>query len=107
MAKKKNIRPAGGRPLGDQLRGIIEGRGLTAYAVGKMSGVNTSMVQRFLDGERDLRLESAGRIAEALGLRLVESGSRKGKASMGPAMRPTRAGGDSRDGIGPLPEDIE
>jgi hypothetical protein len=47
------------------------------------------MVQRFLTGERDLRLASVDRIAEALGLRLVETARGKGRtrspAADGPA----------------------
>lgn len=60
--------------LGDQLRAVIESRGLTAYAAGRAAGVDPGVVQRFLTGERDIRLETADRLAAALGLRLVEVG---------------------------------
>jgi transcriptional regulator with XRE-family HTH domain len=60
--------------LSNQLKDIIQSRGLTAYAVGRMAEVDPGVVQRFLTGERDIRLETADRIGAALGLRLVELG---------------------------------
>jgi hypothetical protein len=39
------------------------------------------MVARFVSGERDLRLGTVDRIAAALGLRLVEVGRAKARAS--------------------------
>jgi transcriptional regulator with XRE-family HTH domain len=60
--------------LATRLRDIIRGRRLTAYAVARDAGMDPGMVQRFLTGERDLRLESAAKICTALGLRLVEAG---------------------------------
>lgn len=44
----------------------------TAYVVAKDAGVSVDAVQRFLSGERDLRLETADKIAAALGLRLAK-----------------------------------
>jgi transcriptional regulator with XRE-family HTH domain len=58
--------------LGHQLRAIIASRGLTSYALGQAAAVDPGQISRFLNGTRDLRLETAGRIARALGLRLVE-----------------------------------
>lgn len=55
-----------------QLREIIASRGLTPTELGALSGVDPTVIARFVAGERDLRLETAGRIASALGLRLVE-----------------------------------
>ena len=65
--------------LGTRLREIIRGRGLTAYAVGRDAGIDPGMVQRFLTGQRDLRLGSAAKICATLGLRLVEGGRGRGK----------------------------
>ena len=59
----------GGCALGLAAMGIY---GLTAYAVGRMAGVDPGVVKRFLTGERDIRMETADRLAAALGLRLVE-----------------------------------
>ena len=47
-------------------------RGLTAYAVGQMAGVDPGIVKRWLSGVRDIRLATADKLAVALGLRLVE-----------------------------------
>jgi plasmid maintenance system antidote protein VapI len=57
--------------LASQLRKVIIDSGLTHYAIGKLSGVDTAVIDRFVSGERDIRLETAGRIAEALGCKLV------------------------------------
>ena len=66
--------PAGrtsGLGLGDALKRAITKSGLTHYAIGKLAACNPSQVDRFVSGERDLGLETAGRIAAALGLQLV------------------------------------
>lgn len=72
--------------LSYQLREIIDARGLTAYAAGQLAGVDPGVVSRFLRGQRDIRLETADRLAAALGLRLVELAR---KARPGRAGRPT------------------
>ena len=59
--------------LVDGLRGAIIDSGLTHYAIGKASGVDTAVIDRFVSGERDIRLETAGRIAAALGYKLAKS----------------------------------
>ena len=75
--------------LSCQLREIIESRGLTAYGAAKLAGVDPGVVQRFLTGRRDIRLETADRLAAALGLRLVEVG-RRPRFGPGPPRRPNR-----------------
>ena len=55
------------------LRAEIARRGLTAYAVGKRSGVDTSILQRFLTGERLLSLRSFDKVCNALGMTLRAS----------------------------------
>jgi transcriptional regulator with XRE-family HTH domain len=78
MAKKK----AGKRakkgsestgPISDELRRVIKARGLTAYATAKLSGVSIDPIQHFLNNDRGLTLATVDRLAEALGLRLVET----------------------------------
>jgi DNA-binding phage protein len=66
--------------LSGQLRHVIAARRLTAYAVARDAGVDVRQVQRFLDGQRDLRLATADKLAQALGLRLVEAAGRKAAA---------------------------
>jgi transcriptional regulator with XRE-family HTH domain len=78
---KRRRRPAPATPAGfaDQLRQLITGRNLTAYAVARSAGVAPSVVSRFLSRERGLTLETFDAVAGALGLRLVESGRGKGR----------------------------
>lgn len=64
--------------LSYQLRELVEARGLSAYALGRLADVDPGVVSRFLTGERDIRLETADRLASALQLRLVEL-ARQGK----------------------------
>lgn len=64
--------------LADHLRLVIESRGLSAAEVARLADVDPRSVARFLYDDRDLALSTAGKIAEALGLRLAESpGSRR------------------------------
>lgn len=56
--------------ISDQLKEAIEAHG-TLYRVAKDSGVSYPVVARFLSGERDVRLATAARLAEALGLQLA------------------------------------
>ena len=91
MPKAKPGRPAPGpdkHTLSYQLREFIESRGITAYALGKDAGVDATVIGRFLAGERDLRLGTADRIAQALGLRLVEVAARPARRGRPPKPRP-------------------
>ena len=58
--------------ISEQLREVIHQRGLTAYKVAKDAGLSHTIVQRFLDGDRGLKLDSADKIARTLRLRLTE-----------------------------------
>jgi hypothetical protein len=42
------------------------------YELGKVAGVSADVLSRFTRRERNLRLDSAGKIAHALGLLLTE-----------------------------------
>jgi hypothetical protein len=53
------------------LRAIAES-GLSLYAISKRSGVAAPIIQRFVRRERDIRLETAEKIAEVLGLELTK-----------------------------------
>lgn len=57
--------------INEQLRKAIEKSGESFYALAKRSGVNAVVISRFASKERDLRLETAAKIAAALGLTLV------------------------------------
>jgi DNA-binding phage protein len=60
-----------------QLRDAIEASGMTAYAIAKVSGVDSGILYRFLAGERDLTLDTASRIAAVVGVRFTKP--RKGR----------------------------
>jgi transcriptional regulator with XRE-family HTH domain len=57
--------------ISERIKEEIERRGLTAYALGKMTKLNPGVIQRFLNGERGLTLATADKIADALGLELI------------------------------------
>lgn len=52
------------------LKAAIKASGLTHYAVAKLAEVSPAQIDRFMAGERDLRLATAAAIASALGLGL-------------------------------------
>jgi transcriptional regulator with XRE-family HTH domain len=63
MAKKP-------KPIDATLKDAIKASGLTHYALAKVTGVTAGQLDRFMSGERDLRLNSAAAIAAALGMEL-------------------------------------
>jgi hypothetical protein len=66
--------------IADQLRQAIRESGLTHYRIAKEAGIpKPDPIARFVSGERDLRLESAAKIARALGLELRPISKPKGK----------------------------
>ena len=66
MAKAKTEKAT----LAEQLRAAIADRGLSGGEVARLAGVDRRGVNRFLAGDKDLTLDTAGRITAALGLRL-------------------------------------
>ena len=73
--------PSGPRDLAGQLRDAIAERGVTSYELGKAAQVDPGQITRFMAEERDITLATAGRLATALGLRLVEKAARVGRPS--------------------------
>ena len=61
-------------PLDDQLRFAIAMSGKTQYALAKQIGVVNRVISRFMNYERDIRMETAAKLAEALGLSLQKRG---------------------------------
>jgi plasmid maintenance system antidote protein VapI len=57
--------------LVEQLKSAIANSGLTTYAVAKGAGVPQAVLQRFVNGERDIRLATAAKLAAYLRLRIV------------------------------------
>ena len=64
MAKKKPQRTT----LPDGLRQALRNSGKTSYQLNEETGVNHGVILRFLKGERDIRLETAEKLAAAVGL---------------------------------------
>jgi len=56
--------------LQDVLKAAIRQTGKPLYRIAKESGVSQPIIYRFVSGERDIRLETADKLAAALGLRL-------------------------------------
>jgi carbon storage regulator CsrA len=57
-----------GKSIADSIKQEICERNITAYALGKMTGVSAVTIQRFLTGERGLTLATAEKLARTLGL---------------------------------------
>jgi ribosome-binding protein aMBF1 (putative translation factor) len=59
--------------LSDPLREAIGRSGKSVHQLAKHAKVSAIVLQQFLDGQRDLRLATAERLAQVLGLKLVAS----------------------------------
>jgi hypothetical protein len=64
-------------PLSQQLKAAIESCGQTLYAISQASGVSAPVLQRFMNGERGITLETAGKLAVYLGLSLLPDPAKK------------------------------
>jgi plasmid maintenance system antidote protein VapI len=64
-------RSAGTAPLTKQLQVAIESTGQSLYSIAQASGVAAPVLQRFVNGERGITLETASKIADYLGLALT------------------------------------
>lgn len=64
MSKKQPAR------IDAQLKAAIKASGLTHYAIAKLAECSPSQIDRFMSGERDLKLSTAANLAAALGLML-------------------------------------
>ncbi len=65
----------------DQLRSAIRESGLSVYAIAQSTGIDKSVLSRFIHGTSGLSVTSIDRLCTVLGLRLVseKSASRKRK----------------------------
>jgi transcriptional regulator with XRE-family HTH domain len=54
------------------LKSAIKTSGKTVYRIAQESGVAHPVILRFMSGERDIRLETAEKLADTLGLRLTQ-----------------------------------
>lgn len=62
---------AGNAPLTQQLKAAIEATGDSLYSIAQGSGVAAPVLQRFVNGERGITLDTAGKLAAYLGLALL------------------------------------
>ncbi len=62
---------AGPGSLSDTLRAAIRRSGKSLYQIAKDANVSQIVISRFLSGERDIRMETADRLAEALELKVA------------------------------------
>ncbi|MCY2988047.1 MAG: helix-turn-helix domain-containing protein [Planctomycetota bacterium] len=62
---------AGMVPLAQQLQAALAATGQSLYAIAQASGVAAPVLQRFVNGERGITLETAGKLAAYLGLALL------------------------------------
>src|SRR5262249_28112463 len=58
------------RPPSPALREALRGSDKSIYQIAQQAGVSPIVVSRFLSGERDIRMATADKLAEALGLTL-------------------------------------
>ena len=58
--------------LTNQLLAAIKNSGVTLYRIAKDSGVPYVVLHRFARGERQIKLETADKLADYFGMRLTE-----------------------------------
>jgi plasmid maintenance system antidote protein VapI len=63
--------------MSERLQTAIESDGRTFYRLGKEAGVSPEVISRFVAGERDIRLATASKLADVLGLELSRKKTRK------------------------------
>jgi len=56
--------------LSQGLRTAIQTSGRSVYQISKEANVSQIVISRFLSGERDIRMETADRLADVLGLQI-------------------------------------
>ncbi len=63
--------------IGETLKRAVRNSGQTRYGVAKGSGIDYSVLLRFMAGEREVRLATASRLANYLGLELRPSRTKR------------------------------
>lgn len=71
MAKKKTTTLD--QTLPETLRQAIVSSELSQYRIAKESGVSAGVLSRFVNGERDLKLDTADKICKVLGFSLTKN----------------------------------
>ena len=73
--------------MADVIRRTISKQGWSLYGLALRTGVDSGRLSRFMTVSRDLTLGAAGRLVDALGLRLVEPSKSKGQSQRGTMSR--------------------
>jgi transcriptional regulator with XRE-family HTH domain len=73
--------PKARHTVSSQLRDVIESRGLTHTELGQLSGVDPTVIARFVSGDREIRNGTFDKLSSALGLRLIEVETRPKKTA--------------------------
>lgn len=60
-------------PLSEALKRAIQESEMTVYQIAKKAHVSQIVISRFLSGERDIRMGTADKLANVLGLELMAS----------------------------------
>ena len=68
MARRKKV-----PTLSDDIRAAIGKADLSPYELAQASGVNRSVLSRFVAGKRTITLETADKLAETLRLRIARA----------------------------------
>jgi len=74
-----------GNQLTAALQDAIQSSGMSRYQIAALTGISQGVLSRFVSGQRDLQLTTAGKLAAALGLELR---SRKRQRAAAPAQPP-------------------
>lgn len=61
--------------VSDALKRAIQTSDLTVYEIAKRAKVSQIIISRFLSGERDIRMATADKLSQVLGLKLVSTSS--------------------------------
>lgn len=68
---------ASGRLFSDQLRHALDASGMTRYRIAKLTGVDQSVLSRFMAGRAGLSLEAVDKLAAVLEIEIVTSTSKR------------------------------
>jgi ribosome-binding protein aMBF1 (putative translation factor) len=68
---RRPLLPAAPNSLSEALRKAIRSSGKSVYQLAKAADVSQIVVSRFLSGQRDIRMETADRLAGVLGLKVT------------------------------------
>ena len=78
--------------LAGQLRKAIRDSGLSLYAVAKATNTPYAAIHGFANGHRDIKLETAEKLAELFGMKLTAPKRPKTEAAIGRKAREKKGG---------------